>query len=88
MPKPIEIGGIDDELLTRLDERANQVGVNRDVFVRRLIERAVAPPSSWQSLSEFLAPVHDFTEAHGISESDLELFLTEQVSAARRERRQ
>jgi hypothetical protein len=63
MERMIEIGGLSDELLNRLDERASQVGVDRGSYVRHLIERAVAPPSSAASLAELLGPVHDYTDA-------------------------
>lgn len=82
----IEIDGISDELLSQLGERARQIGVDRVAFVRRLIERAVAPPSEWQPLSEFLAPLHDYTEAHGLTEEKIESFFSEQIVEARRER--
>jgi len=87
MERTIEIGGLSDELLIRLDERASQVGVDRDSYVRHLIERAVAPPSSATSLAELLAPVHDYTEAHGLSEEESEQFFGAQLRESRRERR-
>ena len=55
--------------------------------MRRLIERAVAPPDSWNTLGELLAPVHDYTEAHGISEEEIEQFFRNQVTETRRESR-
>ena len=87
MDRTIEIAGLPEDLLTRLDDQASQIGVDRNSYVRRLIERAVAPPCSWKPLSELLAPVHDFTEAHGISEAELERFFREQIAETRRERR-
>ena len=87
MNRTIEIGGMSDELIERLDQSAKQVGVGRAAFVRRLIERAVAPPEEWQTLSEFLDPLHDYTEAHGMREEEIEAFLGEQIADARRQRR-
>ena len=87
MERTIEVAGISDELLVRLDERARQIGVDRNSYVRKLIERAVAPPGSASNMAELLTPVHDFTEAHGISEGELERFLKEQLTESRRERR-
>ena len=87
MERTIEVVGISEELLGRLDERANQIGVDRSSYVRRLIERAVAPPGSWTTLTELLAPVHDYTEAHGISEKETEQFLSKEVAEMRRENR-
>jgi len=86
MDRTIEIAGLPEDLLIRLDDQASQVGVDRNSYVRRLLERAVAPASSWKPLSELLAPVHDFTEAHGISESELQRFFHEQIAEARRDR--
>ncbi len=83
----IEVAGISDELLSQLDERASQIGVDRNSYVRRLIERAVAPPASASTLSELLAPVHDYTEARGISEKEIEQFFSDQIAETRRERR-
>jgi len=87
MERMIEIGGLSDELLNRLDERASQVGVDRGSYVRHLIERAVGPPSSAASLAELLGPVHDYTDAHGLSEEEIEQFFTEQLTDSRRGRR-
>ena len=72
MERTIEVSGISDELLTRLDERASLFGVDRSSYVRRLIEREMAAPASAGSLAELLATVHDYTEAHEISEKEIE----------------
>ncbi len=87
MQRTIEIAGISDELLSQLDERASQIGVDRNSYVRRLIERALAPPASASTLGELLAPVHDYTEARGISEKEIEQFFSDQIAETRRERR-
>jgi hypothetical protein len=87
MDRTIAITGISDELLSRLDERAGQVGVDRDAYVRRLIERAVAPPDAWSPLGDLLAPVHDYTEAHGISETDVERLFRNQIVEKRAKNR-
>jgi len=84
MGRTIEVTGISDELLSQLDKRANQIGVDRGSYLRRLIERAVAPPSSWSYLNELLAPVHDYTEAHGISENEIGQFFVKEVAETRR----
>ena len=80
MERTIEVGGISDELLGLLDERARQIGIDRNSYVRKIIERAVAPPGAATTLSELLTPVHDFTEAHGISDKDVEQFFKDQVA--------
>ena len=84
MGRTIEVTGISDELLSELDKRANQIGVDRSSYLLRLIERAVSPPSSWSKLSELLAPVHDYTEAHGISENEIGQFFVEELAETRR----
>lgn len=50
MERRIEIEGVRDELLGRLDERASQIGLDRSSYVPMLIEGAVAPPSSGQDI--------------------------------------
>ncbi|HEY6345250.1 MAG TPA: hypothetical protein VIY49_27460 [Bryobacteraceae bacterium] len=87
MERTIEVTGISDELLARLDQRAHEIEVDRDSFLRKVIERAVAPPSSAATLVELLAPLHDFTEAHGFSEAEIERFFAEQLAESRRQRR-
>ena len=83
MDRTIEIAGISDELLLRLEERAQQIGVDRNSLVRRLIERAVAPADSWNTLGELLAPIHDYSEAHGLSEREVEEFFRNQIEQRR-----
>ena len=51
--------------------------------MRRLIERAVAPPGSWSTLTELVAPLHDYTESHGISEKEVEQLFGEQIADRR-----
>ena len=87
MERTIEVGGISDELLDQLDERARQIGIDRNSYVRKIIERAVAPPRAASTLTELLTPVHDFTEARGISDEQVEQFFKDQVAESRRQRR-
>ena len=86
MERTIEVG-VSDELLGKLDERARQIGIDRNSYVRKLIERGVGPPSAARTLHELLAPIHDFTGAHGISEEETEQFFSEQLGESRRQRR-
>ena len=87
MERRIEIEGVSDELLGRLDERASQIGLDRSSYVRRLIERAVAPPALARTLGDLLAPVHDSTDVQGILEEEIEHLFNQQVVQRRRERR-
>ena len=87
MERTIEISGVDDELLCRLDQLASQIGVDRNSYVRSLLQRAVAPPESAATLGELPTSVHDYTEARAIPEKEIEQFLREHISEARRDRR-
>jgi len=87
MERTIEVPGISDELLARVDQRARQIGVDRNSYLKKVIERAVAPPDSAATLAELLTPVHDFTEAHGISEEEIQRFFDQQLAESRRQRR-
>ena len=87
MERMIEVGGLSDELLSRLDERASQIGIDRSSYVRRLIERAVAPPAAASTLAELLAPLHDYTEARRLSDDEIEQFFSNEITQARRDRR-
>src|SRR5437879_2517380 len=87
MGHTIEVVGISDDLLSKLDERASQIGVDRSSYVRRLIERAVSPPSTAGTLGELLAPVHDYTEARSISEIEIEELFSRALAESRRTRR-
>ena len=85
--RTIEISGLSEEVMSQLDKRARQVGVAPQVYARRLIERAVSPPGQWASLNDILAPVHDYTEALGITDVEIEELLSHEISEARQERR-
>lgn len=84
MAHTIQVDGLTDEVLSRLDDRAREIGVARNAYVRRLIERAVAPQDAWTPLAELLAPSHDYTEAQGISEDEIERFFKEELAAKRK----
>jgi len=86
MERTIEVPGISDDLLARVDQRARQIGVDRNSYLKKVIERAVAPPYSAATLAELLTPVHDFTEAHGISEKEIQRFFEQQLAESRRQR--
>jgi len=63
------------------------VGVDRGSYVRHFIKRAVAPASSAASLAELLGSVHDYTDAHGVSEEEIGQFFGEPLIESSRERR-
>ena len=85
MTLSIQLPEIPEDLIHRLDERASRAGVDRAAYVRRLIERDLLPPHTGMTFGEILAPVHAATE--GISQDELEKLVTEELDAARRERR-
>lgn len=85
MTLSIQLPEIPEELLHRLDERASRAGVDRAAYVRQLIERDLLRPDPRMTFGEILAPVH--AASQGISEDELEKFVTEELDAARRERR-
>src|SRR5258708_7543756 len=87
MERTIEVGGLSDELLSRLDERANQIGVDRSSYIRRLIERAFAPHNSMVPLADLWGPVHDYPDLHGMAGEEIERFFSDQLTDARRQRR-
>ena len=72
-------------MLHRLDERAGKAGMDREAYVRQLIERDLLPPDPRMTFREILAPVHASTE--GIPDEELDDLLTEELDAVRRERR-
>jgi hypothetical protein len=81
----IQLPEIPEELLHRLDERARRAGVDRGTYVRQLIERDLLPPDSRMPFRDILAPLH--AASQGTSEGELERLVTEELNAARRERR-
>jgi hypothetical protein len=85
MTLSIQLPEIPEELLRKLDERACRAGVDRATYVRQLIERDIPPPDSRMTFGEILAPVH--AASQGTSEDELEKLVTEELNAARRERR-
>ena len=85
MTLSIQLPEIPEELLQRLDERASRAGLDRATYVRQLLERDLQPPDSRMTFGEILAPVH--AASQGTTEDALEKLVTEELNAARRERR-
>jgi hypothetical protein len=76
MTLSIQLPEIPEESIDRLDRAA---------YIHRLIERDLLPPDPRMTFEEILAPAH--AAAHGMPEDELEKLVTEEVDAARRERR-
>ena len=89
MTLSIQLPEIPEELLHRLDERGRSAGVDRGTYVRRLIERDLLPPDPRRTFREILAPVDAASQgtSEDVSEDELEKLVTEELNAARRERR-
>jgi hypothetical protein len=86
MGSTIELRDLPPELLSELDERARQRGLDRQAYVLRLIERNLLDQSA--TFDEILAPVREDFKATGMTEQELEAFVDAEVADARRERRE
>jgi hypothetical protein len=86
MGSTIELRDLPPELLSELDERAKEKGLDRQSYVIRLIERNLFDQGA--TFDEILAPIREDFKAAGMSEQELEAFIDEEVAAARRERRE
>ena len=85
MGSTIELRDLPPELLSELDERAREKGLDRQSYVLRLIERNLCDQPA--SLDEILRPIREDFAATGMSEQEIEAFVDAEVAAARRERR-
>ena len=93
----IEVAGISDELLERLDERVRQWGGDRASFIRDLIRRELQRdsqlseegprPHSEMSFDEILTPVHEQAAASGMSGEEMDRLFTEARERVRKEKR-
>jgi metal-responsive CopG/Arc/MetJ family transcriptional regulator len=84
MGSTIELRDLPPELLSELDERAREKGLDRQSYVLRLIERNLFDQSA--NLDEILRPIREDFAATGMSEQEIEAFVDAEVAAARRER--
>jgi hypothetical protein len=84
MGSTIELRDLPPELLSELDERAKERGLDRQSYVLRLIERNLLDRGA--TFDEILAPVREDFKATGMTEQELEAFVDAEVAAARRER--
>jgi hypothetical protein len=86
MGSTIELRDLPPELLSELDERAKDRGLDREAYVLRLIERNLQDAGA--TFDEILAPIREEVKATGMTEQEIEAFVDEEVAAARRERRE
>jgi len=70
----IEVSGLSESVVKAVGERAREVGVATEDYVRYLIEEDVASPLSVRVL---YAPVREQIKASGISDEELDKLLEE-----------
>ena len=87
MPRTIQVSGLSEEVLNRLTERASQAGIDPASYVRRLIERDMAPPHPGMSFAELLGPMHDYTQARALPDSEINRLLAGELNRTRSARR-
>ncbi len=80
----IEVSGLSESVVKAVGERAKEVGVATEDYVRYLIEEDVASPLSARVL---YAPVREQIKASGISEDELDNLLEEAREEVFRENR-
>jgi len=70
----IQVTGLSEAVVEAVSERAKEIGVGTEEYVRYLIEEDVASPLSVRVL---YAPVREQIKASGISEEELNVLLEE-----------
>ncbi len=84
MTHTIELPGVPDELIKRLDERLRETGQDRAEYLIRLIERDLAHPAT---VDEILEPFRQGFKESGMSEEELTELIDTEVRAVRAEKR-
>lgn len=70
----IQVSGLSEAIVEAVSERAKEVGVGTEEYVRYLIEEDVASPLNVRVL---YAPVREQIKASGVSEEELNALLEE-----------
>ncbi len=81
----IQVSGLSEAVVEAVKERAKEVGVAAEEYVRYLIEEDIASPFNARVL---YAPVREQIKASGISDEDLDVLLEEAREEVFRENRQ
>jgi len=81
----IQVSGLSEAVVEAVNERAKEVGVAAEEYVRFLIEEDIASPLNARVL---YAPVREQIKASGISDEDLDVLLEEAREEVFRENRQ
>lgn len=72
----ITVSGVSEEMLSRLDEKARQVGINREDYIREILKREATRPSTGlhpgMSFAEILAPIQAEAERLRRSEEEID----------------
>lgn len=86
----IEVTGIPEDLLQRLDKWMREQGRDRSQFIREIIEEKLQEkekPNSEKTFAEILAPLQQDFEATGMTDAELGDFVDAEIKAHRSERR-
>ena len=86
----IEITGISDDLLERLDASVLMHGGDRSEYIRKLIERGLEEEQALHAqmiIAEILSPVHEYSRRMGYTDDELGEFVDTEIEAYRVERR-
>ena len=80
----VEISGLSDETLRRIDAKAAKNGRDRDDYLRDLIERDIyaCEPDSKEAIIEAFAPVQEEFKRSGMTETDLNTLIEQARSVA------
>ena len=73
MTRTIEIP-IPDELLRRVEEKAQSTGLERDAYIRAVLSKDV---TAEPSISDILAPFRDQVAASGMDDEELDRLFSE-----------
>lgn len=75
----LQVTGLSEETLRKIDEQAKRNGRDRNGFLRDLIEGAVTPNSQVEApnILELFAPVQEEFKQSGMSEADLDVLIEE-----------
>ncbi len=83
----LEISGLSEETVKKIDLKAKQEGRAREDYLRDLIERDVdsIPCTDQKSILELFAPVQGDFEQSGMSEDDLDALIDKARADVRQE---
>ena len=86
----IEVTGLPDDVLQRLDSWMREQGRDRSEFIREIIEEKLQDhenPTAASTFAEILAPLQQDFEATGMTDDELGDFIDAEIKSHRSERR-